>query len=310
MTGLKIVLPSAFTDISGLSVLRDDARLTAGSLVLIDPAHPADPWAAGTPADADTVPNIAWKEAAAVIGSGTQSSLKGLVTKPSQFTGSVGTLERSGKGGLHVIMSASGSYGTGKGIGVRPPLGVSDWIVAHPTHSYYLSVWQKVTRFTNGSETVAGISLNSTPSAESNSLVCIGGGDTYNQPSGGTRIGYRRSRAEWRPSGDAGLNPPFADPVFANIAVTQYSGTPNITGSTAQAMMKMFSAGACQPFNTNTSGQGWRSAVLWSAYLEDLTVSGRSYATVDGLDFAEYTKQCLTTGGRYYGDTYTTPALA
>jgi hypothetical protein len=39
-----------------------------------------------------------------------------------------------------------------------------------------------------------------------------------------------------------------------------------------------------------------------------LTVSGRTYAEVDAIDHALYTREVLTPGGRYYGDTYTDPA--
>jgi hypothetical protein len=61
----------------------------------------------------------------------------------------------------------------------------------------------------------------------------------------------------------------------------------------------------------NASGTAKESApsvVFYRTYLEDLTVSGRTYAEVDALDVALYTKHVLTTGGRYYGDTYTDPA--
>lgn len=44
------------------------------------------------------------------------------------------------------------------------------------------------------------------------------------------------------------------------------------------------------------------------AYVEDLTVSGRTYAEVDAIDHALYTKEVLTPGSRYYGDTFTDPA--
>ena len=307
MTGQKIVLPSAFSDTT-LPVLRDDTRLTYGSLALIDPSHPANPWASGyIPNDADTVPNIAWKEAAALLGAGTQASLAGLVTKPTQFTSAVGVLERSSKGGLHAIMSASAAFGTGKGMGIRPAQGIADWIVANPTHKYYISLWMKITRFNNENGSPMGFALNSSPSQAAQSLALIGGAND-NLPSGAARLGQRRSRLEWRLSSDAALAAPFADATFSNIAVNGNTGTANVTGSAAQAQMKLFGAGMVTPFGTSTAG--YRSELLWSAYLEDLTVSGRTYAQVDAIDYAEYQKQCLTAGGRYYNDTYTTPALA
>jgi hypothetical protein len=305
MTGLKIVLPSAFSDTS-LPVLYDDPILTEGSLVLIDPAHPANPWAAGVPADGTTVPNLAYKEAARAIGSGTEATLAAKYEKGVNLTSGVGVLERSGKGGLHVIMSASATAGTGKGTGIRPALPIVDWIVAHPNDDYYLSLWFKMTRFGNNTEAAAGLSLSASPSLSSQDLAAIATGGNY--PIGVNRIGNRLTRSVWQPSGDAAVTPPFADPIFASVAVSAYTGTPTLTGATAQAQMKLFGAGSLTPFIG--SGAGFTSRLLWRAYLEDLTVSGRSYATVDALDYAEYQKQCLTVGGRYYNDTYTTPALA
>lgn len=50
------------------------------------------------------------------------------------------------------------------------------------------------------------------------------------------------------------------------------------------------------------------SWVVYSWHMCDLTVAGLTYAQADAIDLAEYTKQVLTPGGRYYGDTNTDPA--
>ena len=53
--------------------------------------------------------------------------------------------------------------------------------------------------------------------------------------------------------------------------------------------------------------RGKPSRAVYRMYIEDLTVSGRTYAQVDAIDYAQFTKDVLTVGGRYYGDTYTDP---
>jgi len=46
--------------------------------------------------------------------------------------------------------------------------------------------------------------------------------------------------------------------------------------------------------------------VLYRLYIEDLTVSGRSYADVDALDLLGYQQQVLSPEGRYSADTILT----
>ncbi|RQS00227.1 hypothetical protein DIE02_27720 [Burkholderia sp. Bp8991] len=49
------------------------------------------------------------------------------------------------------------------------------------------------------------------------------------------------------------------------------------------------------------------SAILYRVFLEDLTVSGRTFAAVSALDQSLY-NAAFTSGGRYNGDTYTSPS--
>jgi hypothetical protein len=55
------------------------------------------------------------------------------------------------------------------------------------------------------------------------------------------------------------------------------------------------------------STDGSESRIFYGFYLEDLTVSGRTYQDVDALDLQAY-NIAFGTGGRYYNDTYTDPA--
>jgi hypothetical protein len=67
MSGLQLKLPTSFTDTTR-AILRDDPVLAAGSLLLLDYAHPARPLAAGVPANGALLPNLAFSTAAAMIG--------------------------------------------------------------------------------------------------------------------------------------------------------------------------------------------------------------------------------------------------
>lgn len=49
------------------------------------------------------------------------------------------------------------------------------------------------------------------------------------------------------------------------------------------------------------------SAIFYRFYLEDLTLSGRTWAEVDALD-ARLFASAFAPGGRYYADTFTDPA--
>lgn len=52
----------------------------------------------------------------------------------------------------------------------------------------------------------------------------------------------------------------------------------------------------------------WSSFIFYRLYVEDLTVSGRSYVTIDAIDLALYQAAVLTSTGRYYSDTYSAPS--
>lgn len=108
----------------------------------------------------------------------------------ASYTSGIGVLERSGKGGLHGIMSASAVHAINRGAGIRPPQSVVDWIVANPNHSYYLSTAFRMTRFGDHASDVSGISLSASPSRSAQSLLSIGDGNGP-YPAAAARIGYR-----------------------------------------------------------------------------------------------------------------------
>jgi len=309
IVGVKTVVP-AFTN-SALPRLPDHPLLAEGSLALIEPGNQISPLV-GVSSSGSALYNVAWKQAKRTIGSGDSTTLAASWETGSALTSSIGVIERSSKGGIHVIMSQGASPGTGRGCGIRPPLPIADYIANNPSHLFYASTWFRMTKFGENSSQVAGYALSSSPSQTTpNLMLSIGPAATY--PSTANRLYYRRSRnSDWRPSQDSAVTPPYAESMFCNVLVNGYSGTPSLTGSAAQAQMAMFAAGQFGPFSgTHTVGAtyGFSSRLLWLSYIEDLTVSGRSYAQVDALDYGLYTA-ALASGGAYYNDTYTTPVLA
>lgn len=292
MTGLKISLPQAFTDTT-LPVLRDDPVLTAGSLSLIEPAHQANPLAAGVPASSGTVPNIAWKEAATVLGtaSPTKASLPAVLT----YTGAVGTagskgiVERTGKGGLHVIVSQAQSLAAGDGALLTLDSTVRSYLAANPTHSYYLSTWGRITRADptpglNTAHEMSGIGFS---------------GDSSNY------ITALHSNGLTYPASNLGAAnvPSVAGNFLAAVGRAGSNGTPTANGRAIWAAP----AGSYNAAVVGTRNTHWVSWVMYRLYVEDLTISGRTYATVKALDDAAFAT-ATGTGGRYAGDTFTAPS--
>lgn len=293
MAGLKITLPGSFTDTS-LPKIADDAILTAGSLVLFDAIHSANPMAAGVPANGASIPNIAWKEAAAAIGSGSQSSLAGAFDLPN--AGSDYLYERSGKGGLHAIYSQVTNAAT-RGGALKIPDAVATFLIANSTHKYYFSMWHYMTRagITDASgdleAALSGIFKNGAV-AQQIELMNIGAGNANTE-----NLGRRNSPG-----------PNTVGPTMRNIAVNGW----HLAGGSLPADAASMNKGAVHFGNYNGFGSVSQnqcpSHIHYRFYLEDLTVSGRTYAAVDALDYSLYQAAVTTAGGRYYGDTYTAPS--
>jgi len=294
MTGLKMVLPTSFTDTS-LSVLHDDAILSSGSLMLVDAIHSANPWASGVPTNGFAIPNIAWKEAAALLGSGTQSSLAGqLIVSGSINNNTKGKMERSGKGGLHVIVSQATALTSSDGVVANLPQAIRTYIKNNPTHSYYFSAWDYVTRIQPGTVNSAnGIALYDISAGNTGALLVMPRTDvivTTSGASSGSRVAPSLNAAGARyisqavPSSSLNLD-------------TQTEG-----GAIWGAPSSTYNAAVLASRNNL-----WPSSIMYRYYLEDLTVSGRSFAAVDALDYALYQAAVTTSGGRYNGDTFTSP---
>ena len=323
MTGRKIVLPEPFSDTT-LPKLRIDPVLPdSGALMLIDPTHPASPWAAGNPLHGAVLPNIAGAQAAALLGTTVELASPGIKV-PAAFTGAVGKLERTPKGGLHGIAAQTGTVPAHSGPLIHLPTSIIAWILQYSqTHAYFFSTWHRTTRLaTCTNATIAGINCNAqqtnnylTYTADRADMVrayptpqvhgASFSAGAVTPPSVGLGNHYFNNGAKkWISTsipGD-GSNTPvtglYASGYFGFGASAQAPGI----GAQGQTGLATCTNSSVSSPTKEQNG----SHVFYRLYLEDLTASGRSYATVDALDRAEYTKQVLTAGGRYYGDTIPT----
>lgn len=292
--GLKIALPAAYTD-NTLPVLHDDALLTTGSLLLIDPAHSSNPLLTVPTPGSPSVPNIAWKECAACIGSGTQSTLaSAFVFDVSYVANTDGKLELTTKGGLHGIVSITTQNASNHGFRIASAALLNTYIAANPSHTFFLSQEIYATRVVTptGNATIARIHDTASLPRFLHSFAF--GGSNVNNNVANTLSGQIRVPASLNAMGsqirDGAANTwQSAAPVGATTQVTAEWGR---TGSENAAFSNVFP-----------------SYILYRQYLEDLTVSGRSWATVDALIVARNQADVLTSGGRYFGDTYTNPSV-
>ena len=336
--GKKLILNGVtLTDASAPRLANFDSLATQGSLLLIEPAHPANPWAAGVPANGTTLINVVENYALATIGSATPAHVRPVLLKPGNFGGSAGLLERSSKGGLHGISPQGGAAIVQSGPTIQFPTQIISYLLAHTDgvtspHKFYASLWYELTRSPTTSynnSTLFGINGNG---QQSNSALF------YLAPSSSTASLHSARPYNSFPSFEGGRIPTSSlgnkfvslGSKFWHTTVSGVTQTPPISlpGDGTQTSVTGLLAGGGITFGSSalvtgvsttgttgsavidpTSGSGSKDKAaswkLYRFYLEDLTVSGRTYAEVDAMDNALYTQEVLTPGGRYYGDTQT-----
>lgn len=291
--GKALIIPGlSSTDADAPLIADVDQLLVDGSLFLMDPTHPVESWAAGMPADGATVPNLAWQYAAITLGSGDATTLAGIYDKHITAQDRI-QAERSTKGGLHIAPQQSLEVLQHTVIGVRVPAAVKTYMKANKTHTFYHSVWRKVTRIndgSNGAHPIAIISTNATFGTSLADSTVNGNIGTYNNPAVGVRTPNNTLNA-----------------VQLNSMAAVPSSTFD-TGSDTNPVVSSAAAVISGHRGSSNSNTGYGAQVFYRAYLEDLTVSGRTYAEVDQLDYNLMVAECLSPGGRYYGDTHTAPA--
>jgi len=312
MPGIKLQIPTAFTNLA-LPTLGNDPMLSAGSLALYEIGHPGT-GIGGVPGNNALIPNIAATEAKALIPGATDADLsatfKTAATEPTKIL-----VERTSKGALHVIAAKAAPAAAGAayaGLYGRDKL--VQYVRDNVGHQFYISYWGKETRSPiSGNGGLAGLSFATSPSGTNLHHVLSHDGNNY-PTSTSYRTGWAReanaasgvgvmadTNTAWPPSLPADIR--LSVGVAGSGSATDRTTANVVSGN----FFKIFSFGNTSELFTQPV-TGPSSGIAYRYYMEDLTVSGRSFATVDALDKQLYTKHVRTAGGRYYGDTYTAPA--
>jgi len=331
MTGKNLVLNGLSFNNAALKYLRDDVVLPKqGALMLIDPTHPANAWASGVPADQALLPNIAGSQLSALTGSSASTDTQPSMFKPVAFAGAAGLMERTSKGGLHGVPSKVSAVQS-SGPAIAFPTKLMAYILANPKHDYYMSLWARVTRAPlDGFGNSTMVAINGNAQQTNSYLFNVAASSstaapwaTLNRPSAGVpRLGFHEDGTV------AALGNKFlslaTDQWFTLTTTDALPGdgtNPAVTGAQAGGGLTFGSTvqfpgigttgtvanGTFNPASSASNVNKSDSHIIYRFYLEDLTVSGRTYAEVDALSWAEYQRQVLTVGGRYYGDTFTNP---
>lgn len=281
------------TDAFAPQIIERDLIESAGSLFLFDGAHDYGAFV-GVPGVGGSVPNALWNKAASLIGSGTESSLA-LAVSARTPDSAIWKVERTLKGGVHGIPTQAGGNTGSLTWAINTPAAIRDYVLSvMNTHELYFSIWTRVTR--NGlSSTTVGQSPFHLAQNTSNYLFTFQGGLGANYPLPPRRVGYLDSPAH---NDHTAAVTPYTR--FAAKAVNAASGTGPT--SAQQLGIRLGIADAWNTFNYNSAP----SRIIYRAYAEDLTASGRTYAEVAAIDYAMY-QAAFAVGGKFYGDTFTNP---
>lgn len=293
----KIVISDVTITDTSIPKLRDDPLLADGSLFLFDPGHTFGSIGAGVPGGGTPLPNVAWKEAAAVLGAGTQASLAGTVVRVDADAAGLWKIERTTKGGIHGISTQAGGQTIGRNWYAKTPQAVADFLRANAaTRAFYFSVWRKITRPLSAAANPAPQSPFHLANDTSNALFYMSGGSFTPSASGNPTAFNGASRF---PDLHDGQQAAGTDVFLAGSTVNKI-GNVN-AGTTCDFGVGTFDA--WDSYNWNKAA----SYVLYRVYIEDLSASGRTFAQVQALDLALF-QAAFGAGGRFSGDTYTNPS--
>lgn len=280
MAGIKLTIPGAFTD-NTLPVLRADSVLPArGALLLLDATSPAGPWPSGI-ANNTVLPNVAGDQAQALTGTRSNGRI--------EYAGSVFSLSRSSKGGIKVTPATADPVALGNYFRVTAN-DLRDYLHRNTNHGYFMSQWGRP-------GTVPAPAAN-TPHFTA----------AYGNGGSGLLAALTRNGTNLGTYPNTGLGP---DKFLGSVGGALQDNKPylhQLGVSGWYGVVPELAGGlVTQPFMWGRTGWGPSEHVpithtFYRAYLEDLTVSGRTFAQAAAADLEAYTREVLTPGGRYYGD--------
>jgi hypothetical protein len=288
--------------VADIDILESD-----GVLLLIEPNHPASQWT-GVPMSGTTVENLFAAQAASIFGTSEVNEHQ-VLNYANVTTGGTtyGKIERSTKGGLHGIFSQADARvmeasGLAPYIEIFASAGLQAWMYTHPDNDIYISVWGQITRphrvgtvdttfVTDG--LLPQVFFRAGTTGRRFQLLANSVSSLITSPSLGYEHGSTLANGA----------------VFASAGSSGFAAEGHTPPSSATAMdntllaMGGIGAYALVRSGATTTKARWPSWIFYRLFIEDLTISGRTYAEVHAIDKDMYTRRVLTPGGRYYGDT-------
>jgi hypothetical protein len=255
-----------------------DPMLNSGSMVLLDPTNEFGSWPAGVPTG--TVTNLARTQAVAIAGAGAASDWDFTVT--NNLTATDGVVERTTKGGLHFIISQStGVAGRKFTLSCEA---LRAWMAAHVNDDFFVSMWGATTRLsaeTTPSTLQRAVGFLTSASGDSQSVRLATGNKMTVAPSA-NRLGVKES----------------ATPAVLETPIN-INGAHSVITAPGSSPEYVFAG----HYNSTTLNKG-ASWILYRLTLENLTVSGRTYADAAAQDLSLFNAK-TGSGGRYNGDSHT-----
>ncbi|WP_026730193.1 hypothetical protein [Flavobacterium denitrificans] len=283
--GLKLTIPYAVTDTS-IPKLYNDPIMSEGSLFLLD--FPRQ--------NPTLVNNLPITNFASSVSDSLLSGTSGSNVSNLAFGGGVSSdtgklIEKTGKGAIHCIVSQVNDVSGISSMSAPWPEKIMNYIVANNSHQFYCSIWSNMTRtalINTGSHsylmqnTSNYYYINEFSTSLPNVLI----------PSG-----HSLGRL---------ITPPFTTSAAPTVRF-QNNGFSGYTGSLPSSLVnRLLTVGREGVYDTFLNHKS-PSMIIYRVYLEDLTVSGRDYATVSALDKALF-DEAFGVGGKFNGDTFTNPS--
>ncbi|AMS03930.1 minor tail protein [Gordonia phage UmaThurman] len=261
---------------------QDEILPGAGALLLIDPANPHQAWAPGVPTG--TVTNLARAQAVAAAGAGVAGDFD--LTVANTLTPTDGVISRTGKGGLYGLISQTTDVAD-RAFRLSSEA-LRKYFADHPTNDYFLSAWVRPVRRSTMSPPLFFTAWVGPRGAGTVDLMCVrevtsyklGGAPSTNR----SMVIETATPAPLETPARAGGAWTALQAAHATDATMLLMGIPNVAG---------------QPTTVHKAA----SWIFYRAYIEDLTVSQRSAASVAALDQQLY-NAAFDPGGRYNADTY------
>lgn len=303
MVSKRLVLPSTFTG-SGPVLDFDPVIASTGALLLVDYAHPQDPVTYNNAALVDGIafPNLAYDRFKALYPAAVEASSAVNLTRGAGAVSPHAAIERTAKGGVHLAFCTENAGDVTRSARLVIGSSIRAYLAANSGHSYFFSIWGRVTREAQHARWTTGAipPLAAIPAADASLASFYTRASSW--PSSGTtvlpdpprKVGHRQHGALGADSSTA-TGATDTGPLLSNVGVSSMASSTVASAYIARGGSDWDFLGA------------FPSMVSYRAYIEDLTVSGRTYGQVDALDWAAYQAEVLTAGGRYFGDTFTAP---